>query len=63
MIEEVVRNEDRALNNLQPEQENPETVTGDSDGLQKTDTKSVKLSQEQVWKSCFPELSVQITMN
>ncbi|XP_076587736.1 ubiquilin-1-like [Chaetodon auriga] len=47
MIEEVMHNEDRALNNLQPEQENPETVAGDSDGLQRTDTKSFKLSQVQ----------------
>lgn len=44
-----MRNEDRALGNLQPEQDNPETITGDSDGLQTTDTKSVKSSQVQVW--------------
>ncbi|XP_044052153.1 ubiquilin-1-like isoform X2 [Siniperca chuatsi] len=48
MIEEVMRNEDRALDNLQPEQDNPETITGDCDGLQKTDTKSLKLSQIQI---------------
>lgn len=62
MIEEVMHNEDRALNNLQPQQENPETITGDSDGAQKTDTKSLKSSQVQVWKS-FLERSVRIKSN
>ncbi|KAM9360676.1 LOW QUALITY PROTEIN: ubiquilin-1-like [Symphorus nematophorus] len=45
LIDEVMHNEDKALDNVQPEQENPEIITGDSDGLQKTDTKSLKLSQ------------------
>nr|XP_020458078.1 ubiquilin-1 [Monopterus albus]XP_020458079.1 ubiquilin-1 [Monopterus albus] len=49
MIEEVIKNEDRALDNLQPEQSNSEAITKDSDGLQKTDPKihgrSLKLSQ------------------
>ncbi len=44
-----MRNEDRALGNLNSEQEHPETITVDFDGLQKTDTKP-KLSQVQVWK-------------
>ncbi|XP_039658880.1 ubiquilin-1-like isoform X1 [Perca fluviatilis] len=35
MIGEVMHDEDRALVNLQPEQENPESITGDSDGFQK----------------------------
>ncbi|XP_071339242.1 ubiquilin-1-like [Trachinotus anak] len=51
LIEEVMRTEDRALNNLQPEQDNPETITGDSDGSQKTEPKiqehSLKPSQIQ----------------
>lgn len=50
MIEEMMHHGDRALDNLQPEQGNPET-TGDSDsGFQNTDTKRLKLSQVQVWK-------------
>ncbi|XP_073323091.1 ubiquilin-1-like [Pagrus major] len=47
MIEEVMHNEDRALNNMQPEQDNPETLTADSDGVQKSETKHLKLSQVQ----------------
>ncbi|KAE8292088.1 Ubiquilin-1 Protein linking IAP with cytoskeleton 1 [Larimichthys crocea] len=47
MIEEMMHHGDRALDNLQPEQGNPET-TGDSDsGFQNTDTKRLKLSQTQ----------------
>ncbi|XP_070689392.1 ubiquilin-1-like [Pempheris klunzingeri] len=38
MVEEVMNNEDRALGNLQPEHNNPETNAGDSNGLQKSDT-------------------------
>ncbi|XP_068559601.1 ubiquilin-1-like [Cebidichthys violaceus] len=45
MIEDVMHSEDRALDNLQPEQENPETITGGSDGLQKSAAKRLKLSQ------------------
>ncbi|XP_031712607.1 ubiquilin-1 isoform X2 [Anarrhichthys ocellatus] len=48
MIEDVMHSEDRALNNLQPEQENPETITGDCDGLQKTAAKRLKSSQIQM---------------
>ncbi|XP_070761235.1 ubiquilin-1-like [Enoplosus armatus] len=48
MIEEVMNNEDRALDNVQPDQDNPDTITGDSGGLQKTDTKSLKSSQIQI---------------
>ncbi|KAG8011959.1 Ubiquilin-1, partial [Nibea albiflora] len=48
MIEDVLHHGDRALDNLQSEQGNPETITGDSDsGFQKTDTKRLKLSQTQ----------------
>ncbi|XP_041793600.1 ubiquilin-1-like [Chelmon rostratus] len=57
MIEEVMHNEDRALNNLQPQQENPETITGDSDGAQKTDTKSLKSSQVQIQTGAPPVLT------
>ncbi|XP_071782529.2 ubiquilin-1-like [Centroberyx gerrardi] len=39
MIQEVMRNQDRALGNLTPAQGNPETITGDVDGCQKTDVK------------------------
>lgn len=46
MIHEVMHNEDRVLDNLQPEQDDSETVTGDSDGLQDND--SLKRSQVQV---------------
>lgn len=49
MIEEVMHNEDGALEHVQPEQD-PESVT---DGFQKTDTKRFELSQVQVWKWCF----------
>ncbi|XP_078107002.1 ubiquilin-1-like [Sander vitreus] len=35
VIGEVMHDEDRALVNLQPEQGNPESITGDSDGFQK----------------------------
>uniref|UniRef100_A0A3Q1IIA3 UBA domain-containing protein n=2 Tax=Anabas testudineus TaxID=64144 RepID=A0A3Q1IIA3_ANATE len=49
MIEEVIRNEHRALDSSQSEQENPETLTNESDGLQKTEVNtlehSFKLSQ------------------
>ncbi|XP_075955314.1 ubiquilin-1-like isoform X1 [Anarhichas minor] len=48
MIEDVMHSEDRALNNLQPEQENPETITGDCAGLQKTAAKRLKSSQIQM---------------
>lgn len=48
MIEKVMRNKDRVFGNLPPEQDSPETITGDCDGLQKTDTKSLKLSQIQI---------------
>ncbi|TKS78596.1 Ubiquilin-1 Protein linking IAP with cytoskeleton 1 [Collichthys lucidus] len=48
MIEEVMHHGDRALDNLQPQQGNPETITGDSDSVfQNTDTKRLKLSQTQ----------------
>lgn len=46
MIHQVMRNEDRALNNLQPEQDNSETITGDPDGLQEND--NIKRSQSQI---------------
>lgn len=49
MLEKEIHNEGRALDNLQPEQDNPETVTVDSDGLQTTETKRLKSSQVQVW--------------
>lgn len=58
MIEEVMHDEDRALGNTQPEQDNHETVTADPDGNQNSETKHLKLSQVQVWK-CFPEGPVQ----
>ncbi|XP_040051481.2 uncharacterized protein LOC120830709 [Gasterosteus aculeatus] len=45
MIEHVVHSEDTALDHLQTEQENPETITGDSDGPQKDSSKMLKLSQ------------------
>ncbi|CAK6950532.1 LOW QUALITY PROTEIN: ubiquilin-1-like [Scomber scombrus] len=45
MIHEVMHNEDRALDNLQQKQDNSETITGDSDGLQEND--SLKLPQIQ----------------
>ncbi|KAM6943713.1 ubiquilin-1-like [Lycodopsis pacificus] len=48
MIEDVMHSEDRALDNLQPEQENPETIAGDCDGLQKNAAKSLKSSQIQM---------------
>lgn len=52
MIEEMLRNEDRALDNLQTEQDNSETITGDSDSLQNTEAKiqghGLKLSQVQL---------------
>lgn len=62
LIEEVMHNEDRALNNMQAEPDKPETVTADSDGSQKPETKHLKLSQVQVWK-CFPEGHVQQKSN
>lgn len=59
MIEEVIRNEHRALDSSQSEQENPETLTNESDGLQKTEVNtlehSFKLSQVQL-QGCFPQL-------
>lgn len=49
MIEEVIRNEHGAVNSSQPEQDNPETLSHDSNGLQKTEAKTqehnLKLSQ------------------
>lgn len=57
-----MHNEDRALNNMQAEPDKPETVTADSDGSQKSETKHLKLSQVQVWK-CFPEGPVQQKSN
>lgn len=52
LIEEVMHNEDRALNNLKPEQNDPETITNDSDASQKTEAKIqehyLKLSQQGV---------------
>lgn len=57
-----MHNEDRALNNMQAEPDKPETVTADSDGSQKPETKHLKLSQVQVWK-CFPEGHVQQKSN
>ncbi|XP_062237797.1 ubiquilin-1-like [Platichthys flesus] len=48
-IEEVMCNEDSAIDELKPEQDNPEPINGDSDGLQKTEAKiqehDVNLSQ------------------
>uniref|UniRef100_UPI0037E72CD4 ubiquilin-1-like n=1 Tax=Semicossyphus pulcher TaxID=241346 RepID=UPI0037E72CD4 len=38
MIEEVMHNEDRALNNMQPEQDDPETITGVSDCIHNSDS-------------------------
>ncbi|XP_010794991.1 ubiquilin-1 [Notothenia coriiceps] len=46
MIEDVMHDEDKALGNLQPKQENPENTNRDSGGNQKTDTK--RLSQIQI---------------
>ncbi|XP_033947742.1 ubiquilin-1-like isoform X1 [Pseudochaenichthys georgianus] len=43
MIEDVMHDEDKALGNVQPKQENPENTNRDSGGNQKTDTK--RLSQ------------------
>lgn len=57
LIEEVMHNEDRALNNMHPETDKPETVTADSDGNQKSETKHLKLSQVQVWKCFLKDLS------
>ncbi|XP_034547152.1 ubiquilin-1-like [Notolabrus celidotus] len=54
MIETIMHNEDRALNNLQPEHENPKTITRDSDSDLKSDTKRIQ-SQFQV------ELPTQVT--
>ncbi|KAK5871098.1 hypothetical protein PBY51_003998 [Eleginops maclovinus] len=48
MIEDVMLDEDKALGNLQPKQENPENINSDSGGLQKTDTKCLKLSQIEI---------------
>ncbi|XP_068994548.1 ubiquilin-1-like isoform X2 [Embiotoca jacksoni] len=52
MIEEVMQNEDTALDHLQPEQDNAETCISCSDGLQKTEAKlqeqSLKQSQLQI---------------
>ncbi|XP_022054766.2 LOW QUALITY PROTEIN: ubiquilin-1 [Acanthochromis polyacanthus] len=48
MLEGVMENEDRALGNLQPEQDNSETLTKDSDGRERTEKikeNSVKVSQ------------------
>ncbi|KAK2837175.1 hypothetical protein Q5P01_014387 [Channa striata] len=39
MIQDAIQNKDRPLDNLQPEQDNPETITDPSDGLQKTERK------------------------
>ncbi|KAG7223457.1 hypothetical protein INR49_015561 [Caranx melampygus] len=49
LIEEVMHNEDRALGNLEPEQNVHETITNDSDAPQKTEAKvqeHLKLSQQ-----------------
>ncbi|KAK5909832.1 hypothetical protein CesoFtcFv8_003725 [Champsocephalus esox] len=46
MIEDVMHDEDKALGNVQPKQENPENTNRDSGGNQKTDTK--RLSQIQI---------------
>lgn len=54
MIEEVMHNEDRALGNLQPEQDDPETIIGGSDGLKKSDTKSLKLPQVRGFLKYLP---------
>ncbi|XP_036954878.1 ubiquilin-1-like isoform X1 [Acanthopagrus latus] len=51
MIEEVMHDEDRALGNTQPEQDNHETVTADPDGNQNSETKHLKLSQTGVTTS------------
>nr|XP_046243565.1 ubiquilin-1-like [Scatophagus argus] len=48
MIEEVMYDEDKALKNSQQEQGSPETITVDTDGPQKTETKGLKLSQTEV---------------
>lgn len=48
MIEEVMRNEDRALGNLQPEQDDSESISSDSDVSEKTETKRQTFSQVQV---------------
>ncbi|XP_029296072.1 ubiquilin-1-like [Cottoperca gobio] len=46
MTEAVMHEEDRALGNLQPEQENSESISSDSDELQKTDTKRLEKIQK-----------------
>nr|XP_033494248.1 ubiquilin-1-like [Epinephelus lanceolatus] len=48
MIEEVMRNEDRAQGNLQPEQDDSESISSDSDVSEKTETKRQKFSQNQM---------------
>lgn len=57
MIEHVVHSEDTALDHLQTEQENPETITGDSDGPQKDSSKMLKLSQVQLLKLSLEMMS------
>ncbi|KAM8886366.1 ubiquilin-like protein isoform 2-T2 [Spinachia spinachia] len=44
-IEDVLHSEDTALDCLQTEQVNPETIAGGSDGAQKGSSKRIKLSQ------------------
>lgn len=52
VIEHVLQNEDRELNNIPPEHNNCKTLTSDFDVLQKTEAKiqqhSLKLSQVQL---------------
>lgn len=49
MIEEVLQNEDGAIDALKPKQEKPQRITGDFGGLQTTEAKiqehGLKLSQ------------------
>uniref|UniRef100_A0A668AX60 Ubiquilin 1 n=1 Tax=Myripristis murdjan TaxID=586833 RepID=A0A668AX60_9TELE len=55
MIQEMMRNQDRALGNLQPAQGNSETITGGCDGLQKTEIQEhgLNLSQVQIISAVF----------
>ncbi|XP_029916998.1 ubiquilin-1-like [Myripristis murdjan] len=48
MIQEMMRNQDRALGNLQPAQGNSETITGGCDGLQKTEIQEHGLNLSQI---------------
>ncbi|KAM3867471.1 ubiquilin-1-like [Diretmus argenteus] len=58
MIQEVMRDQDRALGNLPPEQDNPETISSDVENVvEKIQKCSLNLSQAQIQIEANPQVT------